>query len=301
MVVRLRKLKRDKRVLEQKVKERTREIAEKNIVLEQQKEEIMEKNKEITDSIRYARRIQSAIMPVEDTMNQILKDYFILYKPKDIVSGDFYWVGKKNNFIFITAADCTGHGVPGAFMSILGISFLTEIVNRKDVTSTGQVLDELRTCIIRSLQQKGITGEQKDGMDIAFCALNTETNVLQFSGANNPLYIIKNDSHQKDVNHLEEVKADKMPVAIHEHMEPFSNHEIQLNEGDCIYLASDGFEDQFGGPKQKKFKSAQLKELLLSVQQYPMSRQKELIDAAFENWKGDLEQVDDVLIIGFKI
>ena len=307
MVIRLRKLRRDKRILEEKVRLRTAEI-------EKQKHEIEEKNREITDSIRYARRIQSAIMPTEETINNTLSDYFILYKPKDIVSGDFYWVWKKNNLVFVAAADCTGHGVPGAFMSMLGISFLTDIVGEEGIKSTGQILDELRTYIINSLQQKGKVGEQKDGMDIALFMIDTDTNILYFSGANNPLYIIPrdipdtNEKRNFGDNAIQftspkggygiEIKADKMPIAIYEKMPPFSISAIKLLEGDMLYIFSDGYEDQFGGPNKKKFKSAQFKELLLGIRNQPMSKQKEIINTVFENWKGDMEQIDDVLVIG---
>ncbi|MBI5218271.1 MAG: SpoIIE family protein phosphatase [Bacteroidia bacterium] len=328
LVIRVRKLKRDKRILEQKVRERTaeiekqkQEILEKNEELHQQNEEILtqrneienqkhiveEKNLEITDSIRYARRIQSAVLPSEEYVGHVLTDYFILFKPKDIVSGDFYWLFRKNNLLLLTAADCTGHGVPGAFMSMLGLSFLTEIVNRPDITTTNQVLDELRINIIRSLQQKGVTGEQKDGMDISFCCLNLETNTLQYSGANNPLYLLsKNEDPQSDGKPvLVEIKPDKMPVAIHDHMPPFARQEISLKKGDTFYLLSDGYEDQFGGPKGKKFKSSQFKQLLLEMYHLPMKEQGEFLDMTIEKWKTGFdafyEQTDDVTVIGVRV
>lgn len=323
LVLRLRKLKRDKRILEQKVKERTaevvkqkQEIEEKNEELHQQNEEITaqrdqiqeqkhlveEQHLEITDSIRYAKRIQSAIQPNDEYINQILSDYFILYRPKDIVSGDFYWITHRKQFTIIVAADCTGHGVPGAFMSMLGISFLNEIVSKDDVTHSNQVLDELRQYVVKSLQQKGVSGEQKDGMDIVFAVLDNCTYMLEYSGANNPLIHVRNGE-------LTEYKADKMPIAIYEDMKPFTCTSIQLEKGDCIYLASDGYEDQFGGPKGKKFMVKQLKELLKTNSHLPMRDQKEKVESALDEWISHLDpvtgapftQVDDVLVIGVRV
>ncbi|MBI5219033.1 MAG: SpoIIE family protein phosphatase [Bacteroidia bacterium] len=295
--------------------EQKHEIEEKNDELNQQNEEIRtqrdeielqkhiieEKNQEVMDSIHYARRIQRAILPNEDILKQNVTDYFILYKPKDIVSGDFYWYAKRGDHLLLTVADCTGHGVPGAFMSMLGMSFLNEIVARKDITKSSQVLDELRDMVIRSLQQRGIEGEQKDGMDIAFIALNTKTLELQFAGANNPLYIVKtrHDASLQPV--LDEIRPDKMPVAIHTEMMRFTNHEIQLQKGDILFLYSDGYEDQFGGPNGKKFYSKKLNQLLSDNSNKPMDQQKDVLDTTFETWKGDYEQVDDVLIAGIKI
>lgn len=322
-VIRVRKLKKDKQVLEQKVRERTaeierqkKEIEEKNEELHQSNEEITaqrdqiqeqkhlveEQHKEITDSIRYARRIQSAVQPTNDYIDGILCDYFIFYRPKDIVSGDFYWLTKRKNLIIIVAADCTGHGVPGAFMSMLGISFLNEIVSKDYIKHSNQVLDELRQYIVHSLQQKGITGEQKDGMDIVFTVLDTTAMTLEYSGANNPLYHIRE-------NEFSEYKADKMPIAIYEDMKPFSCTVIQLQKGDSFYMASDGYEDQFGGPKGKKFMSKQLKELLKSNSHLPMKEQKIIVEKAHDTWVGYIDQatnapflqVDDVLVIGVKV
>jgi len=333
--LRLRKLKQDKRILEQKVKERTAEIEkqkfeilEKNEELHQQNEEILaqrdeiekqkhlveETNKEITDSIRYARRIQSAVLPANEYVNNILSDFFILYKPKDIVSGDFYWAFKKNNLVFVAAADCTGHGVPGAFMSMLGVSFLNEIVVREDVTTTGKVLDELRINIISSMQQRGVEGEQKDGMDIVFVTLDTETKKMQFSGANNPLYIIRNKNLEgfENIDYTEiedirlfEIKPDKMPIAIYERMDKFKSHDIELIKGDLVYLISDGFPDQFGGPKGKKFMYKKFKELLMENSSKSMDEQKAILDNNIEKWKNgfdiEYEQTDDITVVGLKI
>jgi len=305
-------------------------ILESNEELQQQKEEIMtqrdlieEKNREVTDSINYAKRIQEAVLPVSASARAVLGEHFILFKPKDIVSGDFYWttkiVGNRQSavnspqsavnspqtadcklptadLLIVVVADCTGHGVPGALMSMLGISFLTEIVNKKEVTQASHVLNELRKEIINALQQKGTQGEQKDGMDIALVTINTETIELQYAGANNPLYIF---SHLN--NELIEIKPDKMPIAIYEQMEQFTNNDYQLQKGDLIYLLSDGYEDQFGGPKNKKFMIKQLKELFVKISDKQMNEQEEILNTTFEKWKGEHEQIDDVTILGLKI
>lgn len=268
--------------------------AQRDLVTEQ-KEHIEEIHKEVTDSINYAKRIQEAVLPISDDARAVLGEHFILFKPKDIVSGDFYWTTKVNNFLFITVADCTGHGVPGAFMSMLGISFLTEIVNKQEITQASHVLNLLRIEIINALQQKGTSGEQKDGMDISLLVLNIDTNEYQWAGANNPIFIVTSDKE------LKVIEPDKMPVAIHDHMEDFTNHEIQLQKGDCIYLCSDGYEDQFGGPKNRKFMVKQLKELLVTISDKPMNEQHKTLNSTFENWRIEQEQIDDVTILGIKI
>ena len=338
-----------------------------------QKAVIALKNKDITDSINYAVRIQQAILPSEDFTNEILSEHFILFKPKDIVSGDFYWAARIKNWLIVAAVDCTGHGVPGAFMSMLGVAFLNEIVTKEEVTQANQVLNELRENIISSLQQKGIEGEAKDGMDMSLIVIDTETNKLQFAGANNPLYIIRNneksplkkggalaggsqvypvgkndriggdvsplyiisnneksplikggalaggsqgdvspktknlsgfgepDSVSNEKHILYEVKGDKMPIGIHEVMKEFTNNELQLQKGDTLYIFSDGYPDQFGGEKGKKFKYKPFKESFLSIQAQTMEEQKEILAQTFEDWKGDLEQLDDVVVIGIRI
>ena len=279
--------------------------AQRDLVVDQ-RDHIEEQKQKITDSINYAKRIQQAVLPTGDSANNILGEHLIFFKPKDIVSGDFYWGTRINEWLIVTVADCTGHGVPGAFMSMLGVSFLNEIVRKKEITRASEVLDHLRESIIGALQQKGKSGEQKDGMDMVFCALNTQTNLLQFAGSNNPLYIIKrvkDDNQMSDENRFEllEIVGDKMPVAIYENMKPFTNHEIQLNAGDCIYLASDGYVDQFGGPKNRKFMAKQLKELIVSFSDKSMSEQLLILTQTYENWKGKHEQIDDVTVLGLKI
>ncbi|MBI4646475.1 MAG: SpoIIE family protein phosphatase [Bacteroidia bacterium] len=286
----------------EEIKAQNEEIKAQRDEIEAQRDEIskqnhllLEQKKELTDSINYAKRIQTAVLPTGEYANSILGKHFILFKPKDIVSGDFYWGTRINEWLIFTVADCTGHGVPGAFMSMLGVSFLNEIVRRKKITKASQVLDHLRDSIIEALQQKGQSCEQKDGMDIVLCALNTTNNLLQYAGANNSLFIV---TAQKEIK---EISPDKQPVAIYENMKPFTNHIINLQKGDTIYLTSDGYEDQFGGPNNKKFKIKQLKELFIYITDKTMDEQKNILVTTFENWKGEHEQIDDVTILGLKI
>lgn len=266
----------------------------KNVELKKANEEIEEKNREITDSIRYALRIQEAVLPQEELFNKFMPEHFIFFRPKDIVSGDFYWMTQKNHFSVIVAADCTGHGIPGAFMSMLGISFLNAIVGEMEKPKANEILEQLRAQVIKSLHQTGKEGEAKDGMDIALCVFNNKTNELEFAGAYNALYHIRNGE-------LSEIKADRMPIAIHWHEDlPFTNQKLQVKSGDTIYLFSDGYADQFGGPKGKKFMYKQFKNLLLSVQGYSMEKQKEILAEKFDKWKGESDQIDDVILIGIR-
>jgi ligand-binding sensor domain-containing protein/serine phosphatase RsbU (regulator of sigma subunit) len=283
------KLKRDKAVLEQTVKERTAEVVKQKEILEEQKQEI-------TDSIHYASRIQRAILPAETLTHSILKDYFILYKPRDIVSGDFYWTTIKDDRIVLTVADCTGHGVPGAFMSMLGVSFLNEIVNEKGIVSPDEILNTLRGNIINALQQKETIGGSKDGMDIALVSIDEKRNIIQYAGANNSIFLVRE-------NELTEVKADKMPIAIYLKMDGFLNHEIPYQKGDIVYLFSDGYVDQFGGPKGKKFMSKHFKEYLLSIHEFPMITQQHKLDQRIEEWKleSNQSQNDDICVIGLRL
>ena len=288
------RLKRKNEKLEQIVRQRTAEISAQNIELARQK-------REITDSIRYAQRIQNAVLPSVKNIERKIPEYFILLKPRDIVSGDFYWLSDTGKKIIIVAADCTGHGVPGAFMSMLGISFLNQIVNENKITEPDQILEKLRSDVIHSLQQTGREGEQKDGMDMALCVIDFNNLTMKFAGAQNPLYLIQGDE-------LIEAKADRMPVAYYEQMKNFKSQEIQLNQGDCFYMFSDGYADQFGGPKGKKFKYKALKELLVKVKEKPMPEQKEILEKTIQDWaagSGDggthFDQVDDILIVGVKI
>lgn len=267
----------------------------KNTEILIQKEVIEQKNQSITDSIQYASRIQAAVLPPINFLNEWDIDNFILYKPKAIVSGDFYWGIKKDDSIIIAAGDCTGHGVPGAFMSMLGHAFLEEIVNTREISDAAMILNQLRDEIINTLKQKGLTGEARDGMDISLVIIDRESGKLDYAGANNPLYLIRNGK-------LIKYEADKMPIGIHFiSFTPFNNHQIDILKNDYLYLFSDGYADQFGGPKGKKFMYKPFQELLLRNHSKPMEIQKEILETEFEKWKGDREQVDDVMVIGMKI
>ncbi len=290
------------------------EIESQRDLVTEQKEHIELIHEELTDSIIYAKRIQKAVLPMENYINDFLHEYFILSKPKDIVSGDFFWITKMNSQILLCVTDCTGHGVPGAFMSMLGITLLNEIVRKEDITKASDVLNQLRKRIIESLKQKGIDNEQKDGMDMAFCAINTDTLEMQFAGANNPCWIIRNV--ELDILNVElekylsfkiqnskfyELKGDKMPIGIHDRMNPFTNQIYQLQKSDTIYLMSDGFEDQFGGSNHKKFLSKNLKNLLIANCQLPIADQKQILETTITEWIGNEEQIDDITVMGIKI
>jgi serine phosphatase RsbU (regulator of sigma subunit) len=264
--------------------------------IEQQKNQILDKNKQITDSIHYAQRIQEVIMPSENEVKKMLKDSFIFYKPKDIVSGDFYWVEKKGSKMIIAAVDCTGHGVPGAFMSLIAHNLLNQIIKEHEITLPSEVLDHLNIGVTDTLKQSSGDSKVKDGMDIALCRLDLDEMKLNFSGANNPLYFIRNGE-------LTEIKGDKVPIGmfIKDRFRPFTDHELSLQKGDTFYLFSDGYADQFGGEKGKKFKYRQFQSLLLSVQHYSMDGQLKIIAETLARWQGDIEQVDDILVIGVRI
>ncbi|HOS83566.1 MAG TPA: YfiR/HmsC family protein [Bacteroidales bacterium] len=267
----------------------------KNEEIKKQNEQIAWQNKEITDSIVYARRIQHAILPPQEIISQTISEHFILFKPRDIVSGDYYWMTQIQNKIIITAADCTGHGVPGAFMSLLGITFLHEIVHEKQITQSDMILHELREKIIESLNQSGRTEDYKDGMDMALCVIHKDSMTLDYSGAYNPLYIVRNGE-------LLEIKADKMPVGLSEKAhEQFSITSHALQSGDSLYMFSDGYVDQFGGPQNRKFMSKQFKELICSIQHESMESQKEILDRTIETWRGNTKQIDDIIVIGLKM
>ncbi|MDA3954033.1 MAG: SpoIIE family protein phosphatase [Bacteroidales bacterium] len=283
-----RRLEQEKIRLEQIVKERTEEVVK-------QKDEIADKNRSITDSIAYACRIQTAILPSKEFAEEILPEHFILFRPRDIVSGDFYWMTKKGNNIVIIAADCTGHGVPGAFMSMLGVSFLNEIVNRHEVNLASDILNSLRKDIKKTLGQEGKEGEAKDGMDIALCIIDLEKMKMQYAGAYNPLYLFRN-------NELIEVKADRMPIGIYvKEKESFTNNVIDLHKGDVFYISSDGYQDQFGGEDGQKFKTKNYKQFLLEIHQKPMAEQREILDKRIDEWRGDWEQIDDIIIVGIRV
>lgn len=308
------KLIRDKRILEQKVKERTAEVVMQKEEIEAQRDEIesqrdllSEQKKEITDSINYAVRIQQAAFPSEQELRESLGDFWLLFKPRDIVSGDFYWAANAGNLSVFAVADCTGHGVPGAFMSLLGLAGLHEIVENREVTEPGMILTQLRDYIVSRVSHgkggetvPGISdGESvkvsaiKDGMDIALCTLNRNTGELKFAGANNPLYILRAGASE-----ITEVKPDKMPVGFYEKMADFSTQTLNVAQGDYIYLFSDGFADQFGGEHDKKLKYKAFKDLLIAHSKSGGETQRMEAEFFFEKWKGSNHQVDDVTVMG---
>jgi serine phosphatase RsbU (regulator of sigma subunit) len=263
-----------------------------NILLQSQRDQIAYQKKHITDSIQYAKKIQTAILPsLELFTDQV--EHFVLFKPRDIVSGDFYWVEELKGDLIIITADCTGHGVPGAFMSMLGVSMLNEIVLNEGITQPDEILNALREKIIIALKQEP-DSMIKDGMDMTICVLDRTRKKLWYSGAENPLILISGGE-------LQQVKGDKMPVAIHEVMDPFTLHELELKSGDSFYTFSDGYADQFGGAKQKKFMIKNLRNLLLEVQDLPMIEQGRKLDETFEAYRSELDQVDDVVVIGVKV
>jgi len=299
-IIRISTIKAQKNKLEQQVRERTHELEVANTEIEAQRDfaryqrdQIGQQQKAIMDSITYAQTIQDSLLPSEQLLKKLLPEHFILYKPRDIVSGDYYWVSDHPDHFYVAAADCTGHGVPGAFMSMLGMALMNEIVNKNHQIDPDSLLNQLRDQIIETLHQQGDPGTAKDGMDMVVCKIDRKDHTLHFAGANNPLYLVRNGE-------LTEYRTDKMPVSIHLVMTPFKGHKIILEPGDAVYLFSDGFADQFGGPDGKKFKYRALKELLASNFQKEMSQQGQILDKAFEGWKGDLEQIDDVVVIGLK-
>lgn len=294
------------------IEDTNEELNLQNEEIASQRDQIEGIHREVSESIDYAKRLQAAILPKPNLLRSRLSDHFILFMPKDKVSGDYYWWTEVEDQIIITAADCTGHGVPGAFMSMLGISFLKEIVNKEYITQPALILKKLRREIIKTLDQKGITGEQKDGMDMALISYNKQSKKLQYSGANNPLYIISKNNLSEQLPNakvfdeeysakLFEIKPDKMPISIYEKMTAFSNIEVQLSKGDLIYMFSDGYADQFGGPKNKKFKYKPFKRLLLENADQSLKIQRDLLKKAFDQWKADEDQIDDVVVIGLKI
>jgi serine phosphatase RsbU (regulator of sigma subunit) len=320
--LRERNLKREKEILEQKVKERTKTIEEQKEVLKnqrddlaryneeilQQKEEIeaqrdeieiqrdqiFKQNDEITKSITYARRIQSAVMPSNEMIKSLVGNYFLLFRPRDIVSGDFYWMAERNGKVLVAVSDCTGHGVPGAFMSMMGVSFLNDIVNVAGVTKPDLILNELRHKIKSNFRQSFGDNETRDGMDIAICSFDAQTKKVQFSGAYNPMLLIRKGD-------LTEFKGDKMPVGTHIKEVKFTLHEIDIKSGDNIYIFSDGYVDQFGGDDGKKFMAKPFKELLVSVNGNPMPEQKKILEDTLDKWQGAHDQVDDILVMGISI
>jgi len=286
-------------------------IAAQKAEVEIQKELVEEKNKEIIDSINYAKRLQDAIMPSEKKWKSVLANSFILYLPKDIVAGDFYFLEQDENHLIIAAADSTGHGVPGALVSVVCANALTRSIKEFKLNDAGLILDKTRNLVMETFSTGG--KNVKDGMDISLVSLaiqnekqsqepnknsnsfSTPAFTLRWAGANNPLWILR-----KGAGEIEEIRANKQPIGHTENPQPFTTHKMTLGLGDMIYLFTDGYADQFGGPKGKKFKYSSLKELLIQIAQLPLSIQQNRLETIFKEWRNDLEQVDDVCIIGVR-
>lgn len=268
--------------------------AQHNFAIKQK--EIIEKQKtNILDSIEYAQRIQEAVLPEISHFKELLPESFVFFRPRDIVSGDFFWVEKVDDEVILVAADCTGHGVPGAFMSMLGVGLLNEIIVRERITQPNLILNELRKKIKYALKQTGKDDEAQDGMEMTICTINNKKRKLQFAAAMNPLILIRN-------NELTEFKADLMPVGVYlKDTETFTYYEMAIEENDTFYMFSDGYADQMGGPKGRKFMSVNFKALLSEINNYPIDKQMELLEQSFIDWKKDYRQIDDVLVLGFKV
>jgi len=279
-----------------------------NKVIEHQKSVVELKQTEIIDSIKYAKRIQDAMLKAEDDQSEHLPENFVLFKPKDIVSGDFYWVHEKDETLYLAVGDCTGHGVPGGFLTMLGSSMLNEIVSGEKKPEPAFILEELRKKIVSELSQTGNIGENRDGMDLSLVKLNLKTREVSWAGANNPIWILPGNNRDlsfvKDelkYKGLHEIKPNKQPIAHHHIMTPFTNHQFTLQKGDLFYLFSDGYADQFGGDKGKKFKYKSLMNLMIETKEKPLSEVKEKMNQVFVDWKGELEQIDDVCIMGVRV
>lgn len=273
-----------------KLTEQNTLINEKNEQLQYAYHEIEDKSNEILDSIRYAKRIQSAILPPAALVNEYLKNSFVIYKPKDVVAGDFYWLEQKEGKVLFAAADCTGHGVPGAMVSVICNNGLNRSVHEYGLMEPGKILDKTREIVIKAFERS--EDDLRDGMDIALCSI--EGNTLEYAGANNPLWLVRNGE-------ILETKANKQPIGKFRDPMPYTTHTIDLQQGDTIYLFSDGYIDQFGGTRGKKLKARAFRDILISVQDKTMQEQKRIIDSTFEQWKGSLEQIDDVCIIGVRV
>jgi len=289
-------LRENERVLEAKVIERTEEVVRQKEEIEIKNQELEVLYKHVTDSIKYAKRIQEAILPPDSLVKKLLPQSFVLYKPKDIVSGDFYWVDQKNGKSMFAAVDCTGHGVPGAFMSIVGYNILKQSVANNSFDSPAQILDALNEGVSETLHHGHDATQAKDGMDLSLCVIDYKKMELQYAGAYNPLYLVRDGK-------LIQTKADKFPIGLFlgEEKKKFTNHTIPLQKGDTIYIFSDGYADQFGGPSGKKFMASHFRDLLLDVCKHPIEKQKDLLNKTIEEWRGPLDQVDDILVIGVTV
>jgi serine phosphatase RsbU (regulator of sigma subunit) len=285
----------NERILEQKVIERTEEVMRQKEELEEKNKELEYLYKQVTDSIHYAKRIQEAILPPPSVLRHVLKKYFVLYKPKDIVSGDFYWVAQKENYSYFATVDCTGHGVPGAFMSLVGYNILRDIISNTELKTPAEILNFMRDEVKKTLHSTGMESKTKDGMDMTLCRINFDTLELQYAAAFNPLIIIRNGS-------MIEGKVNKFPIGVHimDNI-PFDNHSIQLENGDMVYMFTDGYPDQFGGPSGKKFMIGRFKKLLMEAAKLDVEDQKIFFEKTLMEWQGHLEQVDDILVMGISI
>jgi phosphoserine phosphatase RsbU/P len=269
-------------------------LSQKNEI-ENQRNQLEESNREITSSITYAKRIQAALMPDEKTFQQIFQESFVFFQPKDIVSGDFFWIAEKNDKVFYATADCTGHGVPGGFMTMLGLTFLDEIVSVKGEIDPGKILDLLRDRLVTTLKQTGEIGENKDGMDLVLCCIDRKKLKLSYAAANNSAFVVRG-------NELWEMKPDKQPCGFYHQSLPFTTRHFQLQPEDIVFTFTDGYPDQFGGPKGKKFKYQQLEKLMLSSAQISAREQKKIFSQTIHDWMGETHpQIDDMLLIGLRI
>jgi len=286
----------NERFLEEKVRQRTAEVVKQKEEIDQQKEQLEEYFLQVTDSIKYAQKIQEAILPPESYVRKLLPDSFIFYRPKDIVSGDFYWLGEAEDRVYFAAVDCTGHGVPGAFMSIVGYNQLKQAVITTNGGSPAEILDHLNIGVSETLHQKDENSTSKDGMDVAICSLNHKTKELQYAGAFNPLYLLRDGK-------IAQTKGDKFPIGsfLDGATPNFTNHKLQLLEGDILYIFSDGYADQFGGPRGKKMMYKKFRDTLIANSQKDLSVQKDLLRDHLYDWMGEEEQVDDILVIGVKV
>lgn len=290
------KLISDKEELEKLVKERTTEVVAQKEEIEKNRDEIQRNVKSITDSIKYAKRIQRAIFPANSDIKKLLPDSFVFFRSKGIVSGDFYWVEKKDDKVLFAAVDCTGHGVPGAFMSLVANNLLNQAITEHGLTKPASILDEVNSGLTNTLHQTYEESSVKDGMDIALCALDTNRMILEYAGAYNPVFIIRKGE-------LIEIKANKFPIGVFvgEKLKKFTNHEIELKKGDSIYVFSDGFADQFGGPFTKKFKKREFKNMLIRIGHLSMAEQLKEVEKTLEDWQGSNEQVDDIVVLGVRV
>jgi len=288
-------------------------IAQEKEFAETQSHLLKEKNRQITDSLNYAQRIQNAVLPHQEYLNKVMPEYFVLFKPRDIVSGDFYWIKQVKNYLVVVAADCTGHGVPGAFMSMLGISFLNGLIGKGKFDKPGEILNRLRTEVKKTLAQEGDYHEQQDGMEMALAIIDNNSKQLQYAGAYNPLYLIRAKDHINGDHirqyasignknyQLFELKGDRQPIAISSLETDFATKQVQLKDGDSIYLFSDGFIDQKGGPNSRKFLSRNFRKSLLEIQPNTMEEQHKILNDTLEKWREGFEQIDDILVMGIRI